>query len=73
MSSVVAVNDIKKHRMELLEQLEELTKHRAERSVHISRDLNRKIHKLETALHQMTMKHREEIKKCYSGAKKTSK
>ena len=71
MSSVVAVNDIKTRRTELLRQLDALTKHRAERSVHISRDLNRKIHKLEADIHDMTMKHREEIKKCYSGAKKT--
>ena len=73
MSNVVVVNDIKKQRTELLRQLEALMKYRAERDVSISKNLNKQIHKLETDIHQLTMKHREEIKKCYSGTKVTAK
>jgi hypothetical protein len=72
MSTVVTVNDIRDRRMKLLQELETLINYRGERGTYISRDLNRKIHKLETDLHEMTMKHRDEIKKCYSGSK-TSK
>ena len=73
MSNVDSVNAMKTNRVELMRQLEMLTKQRAQRSTYISRDLNRQIHKLETQIHEMTLKHREEIKKCYSGSKKTSK
>ncbi len=64
------VNDIKKTRMELIRQLETLMKFRARRDTNLSSDLNKRIEKLETQIHNMTMKHRDEIKKCYSGARK---
>ncbi len=73
MSNVHTVNDIKKSRTELMRQLEMLTTKRAERDVSITRDLNRRINKLQTEIHQMTIKHRDEIKKCYSGSKVPAK
>lgn len=72
MNNVGAVNDIKKRRTELIRQLQMLMQQRAQRETYISKDLNRQIHKLETEIHEMTIKHREEIKKCYSGARRTT-
>lgn len=69
MNNVTTVNDIKKRRVELMRQLELLNKHRSQRETYVTRDLNKQIQKLETEIHQMTLKHREEIKKCYSGAR----
>ena len=69
MDNVGAVNDIKKTRMELIRQLETLMKFRARRDTYLSNDLNKRIQKLETQIHNMTMKHRDEIKKCYSGSR----
>ena len=63
------VNEIKKQRVELMQQLDTLMKTRAQRSTYLSKDLNRQIHRLESRIHAMTLQHREEIKKCYSGAK----
>ena len=73
MDNVTNVNNIKKHRMQLLEQLANLNKHRSKRDTYISADLNKQIQKLETSIHQMTIRHREEIKKCYSGTKTAAK
>ncbi len=73
MSNIAALNDIKKTRMERMKQLEMLIDQRTRRDVYVSRNLNRKIHKLEAELHQMTIQHRDEIKKCYSGLKTTPK
>ncbi len=73
MNNVDTVNEIKKSRVELIRQLEMLTQQRAQRDTYISRELNRRIHKLEKEIHIMTIQHREEIKKCYSGSKTTSK
>lgn len=72
MDNVATVNDIKKSRMDLMRQLEQLMKQRAQRGTYITRDLNRQIYKLEKEVHEMTIKHREEIKKCYSGTKTTA-
>jgi hypothetical protein len=70
---VDSVNDIKKLRTDLMRQLEALVNLRAQRDTYLSRDLNKRIQKLETEIHSMTIKHREEIKKCYSGSRTTVK
>ena len=66
MSSTNTINDINKSRKKLMDQYEELMKTRSQRSMHITRKLNKKIDKLATEIHEMTIKHREEIKKYYS-------
>lgn len=71
-SNVTTVNNIKKHRMQLLEELDNLNKQRSKRDTYVTRDLNRRIQKLETTIHELTIRHRAEIKKCYSGAKTTA-
>lgn len=68
-NNVETVNEIKKQRVELMRQLETLMRTRAQRHTYLSKGLNRQIHKLESQIHEMTIKHREEIKKCYSGTK----
>jgi len=67
------VNDINKRRLELLRQLEKLMRERSDRDTYISRQLNRRIDKLEAQIHTITIKHREEIKKYYSAPKTTVK
>ena len=69
MSNLAAVNEMKRSRVELMRQLEDLVKLRAQRGTYITKDMNRQIFKLEKQIHKMTMEHREEIKKCYSGSK----
>jgi hypothetical protein len=73
MNKIDTVNDITKRRAELIRQLEALTIERGKRETYISRQLNRRIHKLETQIHAITIIHREEIKKYYSGSKTTTK
>ena len=73
MNSVETVNGIKKTRMELMRQLESLINTRAQRSTYVTKELNSRINKLETEIHKMTIKHREEIKKCYSGSRTEAK
>lgn len=73
MSNINVVNNLKNKRGQLLDELEQLTKVRAQRSTYISPDLNKKIFKLEEQIRDLTLKHRDEIKKCYSGARKVPK
>ena len=73
MNNVETVNNIKKTRMDLMRQLDNLIKLREQRSTNITKELNSQIHKLESQIHKMTIIHREEIKKCYSGAKSDAK
>ena len=69
MSNVDSVNEIKKKRLALIDELQTLMNKRSLRDTYVTKDLNRRIHQLETEIHRMTLLHREEIKKCYSCAK----
>ena len=71
-NNVETVNEIKKQRVELMRQLETLMRTRAQRHTYLSKDMNRQIHKLESQIHKMTIQHREEIKKCYSGTRSSA-
>lgn len=73
MNNVNNINSLKKHRLELIEQLEALVATRTDRSAYISKDLNSRIFKLEKEIHELTLKHRNEIKKFYSAANSTHK
>lgn len=69
MSEIDTVNEIKKKRVALIDELQKLVKTRELRHTYVTKDLNRRIHELESEIHRMTLLHREAIKKCYSSNK----
>ena len=67
MSNVEAVNDVKMQLSKLTQDLQMLLRARAQRNTCLSKTLNNQIFQLETEIRAMTLLHREQIKKCYSG------
>ena len=67
MTSVEAINNMKNKRLTLIRELEMLTKTRAQRGTYISRDMNKRIYKLEEQILKLTHDHRQQIKNFYSG------